>query len=101
MDKDVKTKFCLELNNRLSLLEEKEDRTDLEVEECLKNIKDVVMKTARKVIGHKRCSIMEKWISKCTWDTIDERRLLNSKEGTSHEYWETVKRCCECQRMTE
>jgi len=56
-DKDVKTKFCLEL---------KEERTDLEVEECWKNIKDVVKKTARKVIGHKRGSIKENWISKST-----------------------------------
>jgi len=63
-DKDVKTKFCLELNNRFSLLEEKENRTDLEVEECWKNIKDVVKEMARKVIGHKRGSIKEKWISK-------------------------------------
>jgi len=79
-DKDVKTKFCLELNNRFSLLEEKEDIHDLGVEDCWKNIKDVVKQTARKVIGSKRGSIKETWISNSTWDAIDERRLLFTKK---------------------
>jgi len=37
-DKDVKTKFCLELNNRFFFLEEKEDRTDLEVDRKTKRL---------------------------------------------------------------
>jgi exonuclease III len=78
--KDVQTKFCLELNNRFSLLEEKEDIIELGIEEYWKKIKDTVTDTAKKVIGQRRGSIKEKWITKRTWDAIDERRLLKAKK---------------------
>jgi hypothetical protein len=77
---DVQRQFSLELKNRFSLLEEGTNTTELEVEEEWKSIKDTVTNTAKQVISVRRGSIKEKWISKGTWDAIDDRRLLKAKK---------------------
>jgi len=61
----------------------------------LEKYKDIVKETARKVIGHKRGSIKEKWISKAPvmLSTNDD---YSKQEGTSHKYWESVKQGIGC-----
>ena len=60
---DVQRKFRLELKSRFSLLEEGTSTTEMEVDEEWKSIKDTVRNTAKQVIGVRRGSIKEKWIT--------------------------------------
>ena len=78
--KDVETDFYIELSKKFSLLEEKEETAVPEIEEYWKSIKDTVNDAAKKVIGQKRGSAKEQWISKKTWDAIDERRVIKAKK---------------------
>ena len=75
--KDTRDKFQIELKNRFSLLEERESET---VEEEWKNIKDITMDVAREVIGIRRGTRKERWISETTWKAIDERRKLKGEK---------------------
>ena len=50
------------------------------MEEEWKIIKDTVISTAQEVIGFRRGSKKEQWISEGTWAAIDERRSLKAKK---------------------
>jgi len=50
------------------------------VEEEWKIIKDTIISTAQEVIGFRRGSRKEQWISEGTWAAIDERRSLKAKK---------------------
>ena len=75
----IQKQFRIQLNNRFSALEQQEN-TEIDVEEEWKIIKDTVISTAQEVIGFRRGSKKEQWISEGTWAAIDERRSLKAKK---------------------
>ena len=72
-------RFRLELQNRFSALEQQET-AEQSVEEEWKEIKDTIVNTAQEVIGYRRGSKKERWITDGTWTAIDERRILKAKK---------------------
>ena len=85
-DQAVKQRYQVELKNRFEVLREHEEG----VEQCWKRFKDTVNGAAREIIGVKRGTKKEEWISDETWETIDRRkeqklRMLGFKELSNHE----------------
>ena len=81
----MQEQFRLELHNRFSALAELENTKPIEhaeqnVEEEWKTIKDTVVNTAQEVVGFRRGSKKEMWISDGTWTAIDERRNLKARK---------------------
>lgn len=78
---ETRQQFQLELKNRFSILAEYEEDADEEwgVEEQWRMLKDTVTNTAQKVIGFRRGTRKEQWITRNTWSAIDERRILKAK----------------------
>jgi hypothetical protein len=100
-NEDVQRRFSLELKNRFSLLDVEASTTDLEVEEEWKNTRDTVTNAAKQVISVRRGSIKEKWISKGTWDAIDERRLLRAKKEQAHNTGKLIDEASEVYRQKD
>ena len=76
----MQQQFSLELNNRFSLLEHEHIGEETSVEEEWTTVKETVQTTAQKVIGYRRGSRKERWISEGTWKAIDERRELKARK---------------------
>jgi len=72
--------FRLELSNRFSVLEQLNDNKEQDIEETWKEVRDTIVNTAQEVIGYRRGSRKERWITKRTWAAIDERRQLKAKK---------------------
>ena len=70
-DPVVKQRYQVELKNRFEALREHEEE---DVEECWKTFKNTVNGVAKEIIGVKRGTIKEEWISEDTWEIIDRRR---------------------------
>jgi hypothetical protein len=77
---DKQQQFSLELNNCFSLLEHEHIGEETSVEEEWAVVKETVQTTAQKVIGYRRGSRKEQWISEGTWKAIDERRELKARK---------------------
>ena len=82
----VKQRYQIELKNRFEALKEHEEG----VEQCWKRFKDTVNGVAKEVIGIKRGTKKEEWISDDTWETIDRRkeqklRMLGLPEVPNYE----------------
>ena len=72
--------FRLELNNRFSALEQSNDNSEQGIEETWTAVRDTIVNTAQEVIGYRRGTRKERWITKHTWAAIDERRQLKAKK---------------------
>ena len=72
--------FRLELNNRFSALEQSNDNSEQGIEETWTAVRDTTVNTAQEVIGYRRGTRKERWITKHTWAAIDERRQLKAKK---------------------
>ena len=70
----IKEKFCIELRNRFSALEEVTE----EVEGIWENISDIYNQTADKILGKKKRR-NEEWISEASWKMIDERQAIKGE----------------------
>jgi hypothetical protein len=77
---EVQQQFSLELRNRFSPLEEEDTGAEQSIEDEWKEIKDTVLNAAQKVVGFRRGSKKERWITEGTWKAIDERRVLKAKK---------------------
>ena len=77
--------FELAIENRFSILDtvEAEDNAQVNEEESVERtwgvFKDNVMEAAKDVVGFKRGSRKEAWISENMWNAIEERKLLKGK----------------------
>ena len=76
---EVKTAFELQVANRFAALEVTSD-----VEEEWNNFRDTVSAAAIKVMGYKRGSEKEQWISTSSWKAIDERKQLKQQKLNQH-----------------
>jgi len=74
-DEEVHTRYNVELQNRFEALEWATNIADE-----WENIKQVFNKTAETVIGKRRGTKKERWITERTWKSIDERRTLKGKK---------------------
>jgi hypothetical protein len=76
---EIQQQFQLELSNRFSTLEVQESDNEHGVEEKWRTIKETIVNTAQEVVGFRRGSRKEQWISQNTWKAIDERRMLKAR----------------------
>ena len=96
----IQERFCLELRNRFSVLEHQET-TEQNVEEDWKEIKDAIINTAQEVIGYRRGSKKERWITDGTWTAIDERRILKAKKEQAFKTNLKIEECIEAYRTKD
>ena len=75
-DEEFRKQFQVELSNRFSALQNLEEE---DLEQMWTTWKDITNDTAMKVLGPKRGSRKERWISNGTWKLIDERKVLKAK----------------------
>ncbi|XP_072167451.1 uncharacterized protein [Diadema setosum] len=75
---EVATKFKLELTNRFAVLQHSED-----VEEEWHQTKTCINEAAEKIIGKRRGTRRQQWISQDTWKLIDERKQVKSQRDQS------------------
>jgi len=75
-DKEFQQQFQIELSNRFSVLQNMEEE---DLEKMWTTWRDITNDTAMKVLGPKRGSKRECWISNGTWKLIDERKVLKAK----------------------
>ena len=52
----------------------------VDVEDEWENIREKINQTAESVIGKRRGTKKERWITERTWKSIDERRLIKAKK---------------------
>jgi len=74
-DAGVQRQFQIELSNRFSALE---DIDEDDIDQMWNSWKKVTNETALKVLGPKRGTRKERWISSDTWKLIDERKILKA-----------------------
>ncbi|KAL9972842.1 hypothetical protein ACROYT_G019223 [Oculina patagonica] len=92
LENDVcRRQFCLELRNRFEILQREEleddetDRAEAELEKANDIIEKAYNMTAKKVLGYKKKKV-KPWISKESWDLIEQRKTIKLKlDGTSSE----------------
>ena len=78
-DENVHIKYNLGLQNRFAELSQLTD-----VEDEWENFRETINETAEMVLGRRRGTKKERWISECTWKSIDERRVIKAqKEQTA------------------
>jgi hypothetical protein len=75
----IQQQFQVELKNHFSALEEQEPEDECGVEERWRTLKETITNTAQEVVGFRRGSMKEQWITQTTWRTIDERRTLKAR----------------------
>ena len=71
---EVETAFDVEVYNRFAIL----DSVD-SVEDTWSQFKTTIVAAAEKVVGRKRGSRKERWISDTTWKAIDERKQIKKQ----------------------
>ena len=71
---DVEAAFNVEVYNRFAILEEADN-----VEDTWCQFKTTIVAAAEKVLGRKRGSRKERWISDTTWKAIDERKGIKKQ----------------------
>ena len=81
---EIRQEFELAIENCFSVLGAPETEDNLEdneesVEHTWDVFKDNIMDAAKNIIGFRRGSKKEAWISESTWNGIDERKLLKGK----------------------
>ena len=68
--------FDTELSNRFAVLE-----TVDSVEGTLSNFRNTVVQAAEKVVGYRRGTRKERWISDDMWKVIDERKRIKQRKS--------------------
>ena len=86
-DKEVHSRYNIELQNRFEALEWATD-----IEDEWETIKEVINHTAETVIGKRWGTKNERWITEGTWKSIDERRTLKGKKNKWLLQEETLRR---------
>ena len=91
-------RFRLELRNRFEILQrealedEEEDHPEAELEKANDILEKAYNMTAKKVLGYKKKKV-KPWISKESWDLIEQRKAIKLKlDGTNSERLKEKKR---------
>ena len=72
----VRAKFTIELKNRYYVLQDYEDGENC-VEEKWQKFEDANIETSKKILGYKKKG-SKPWISKESWELVEERKKLKS-----------------------
>jgi len=73
---EIKAAFNLEVHNRSDVL----DSVD-SVDETWSNFKTTVAQVADSVVGYRRGTRKERWVSDSTWKAIDERKRIKQQKS--------------------
>ncbi|XP_078682384.1 uncharacterized protein LOC144916861 [Branchiostoma floridae x Branchiostoma belcheri] len=84
---EICQEFTLEVNNRFQALEDK-----VEPETQWKDLHETITQAAKVVIGRKRGTKKESWITPDTWKLIDTRREIKKKRDSAKTQREQNKR---------
>ena len=100
---EIRDKYSIELKNRFQALTDIEDLENAthkndkgdnhSVEQKWECLKNAVNEAAENVIGYRRGTRNERWITQETWDAIDERRALRLKKEQSAKNTEELEQC--------
>ena len=76
-DNDMKERYAVEVRNAFQILGNLDNSSDIENQWTI--FKNTINEAAEKTIGRRRGTAKERWISKDTWDVIDQRQKVKKR----------------------